>query len=256
MNRRLLLPAFLIPSDYLARLLHQGDIGWGVMGAISRTSIVWIGAVLLYKRATDVPHHHQGDDRVHGHRHIPEGEVGMASLVALSASGDLSAAFREYDLVCREDHSLHRGEVAMMNLRSGRMFEANGRRMLLRRRKPRRGPIRLPRYRAWIRRQECRVCGSAGSLGYWHARDLRAVQDFLERISHGVTPPPAEWSAKTWGLNECVGVPGAAGPRAHPSPNTEVPSGPGAPPRGRIRQSPGFRPFTENLAPGGVRNAR
>jgi ABC-type nickel/cobalt efflux system permease component RcnA len=31
MNRRLLLPAFLIPSDYLARLLHQGDIGWGLM---------------------------------------------------------------------------------------------------------------------------------------------------------------------------------------------------------------------------------
>jgi hypothetical protein len=77
------------------------------MGAISGISIVWIGAVLLYKRATDVPHHHQGDGRVHGHRHIPEGEAGMASLVALSASGDLSAAFREYDLVCREDHSLH-----------------------------------------------------------------------------------------------------------------------------------------------------
>jgi ABC-type nickel/cobalt efflux system permease component RcnA len=159
MNRRLLLPAFLIPSDYLARLLHQGDIGWGLMlagvvvafalgaihalspghgktivaaylvgtrgtpihaaflggmvtfthtvtvfflgfatlflshyvlperiypvlGAISGISIVWIGAVLLYKRAR--PHHH-----VHNHSHIPEGEVSMASLVALGASGGL-----------------------------------------------------------------------------------------------------------------------------------------------------------------------
>ena len=31
MNLRLPLPAFLIPSDYLARLLHQGDLGWGVL---------------------------------------------------------------------------------------------------------------------------------------------------------------------------------------------------------------------------------
>jgi ABC-type nickel/cobalt efflux system permease component RcnA len=160
MNRRLLLPAFLIPSDYLARLLHQGDISSGVLlagvvvafalgaihalspghgktivaaylvgtrgtprhaaflgamvtfthtvtvfflgfatlflsryvlperiypvlGAISGISIVWIGAVLLYQRAK--PHHHHD----HSHHHIPEGEVGMASLVALGASGGL-----------------------------------------------------------------------------------------------------------------------------------------------------------------------
>jgi ABC-type nickel/cobalt efflux system permease component RcnA len=31
MNLRLPLPAFLIPSDYLARLLHQGDLGWGML---------------------------------------------------------------------------------------------------------------------------------------------------------------------------------------------------------------------------------
>ena len=168
MNRRLLLPAFLIPSDYLARLLHQGDIGWGlllvgvvvafalgaihalspghgktivaaylvgtrgtpihavflggmvtfthtvtvfflgfatlflsryvlperiypVLGAVSGISIVWIGAVLLYKRAAAIPHHHHhhGDGHVHSHSHIPEGEVGMASLVTLGASGGL-----------------------------------------------------------------------------------------------------------------------------------------------------------------------
>jgi hypothetical protein len=31
MNLRLPLPAFPIPGDYLARLLHQGDVGWGVL---------------------------------------------------------------------------------------------------------------------------------------------------------------------------------------------------------------------------------
>jgi ABC-type nickel/cobalt efflux system permease component RcnA len=54
-----------------------------VLGAISGISIVGIGAVLLYQRAR--PHHHHD----HGHRHIPEGEVSMASLVALGASGGL-----------------------------------------------------------------------------------------------------------------------------------------------------------------------
>jgi hypothetical protein len=31
MNRHPPLPIFLIPSDYLARLLHQGDLGWGLL---------------------------------------------------------------------------------------------------------------------------------------------------------------------------------------------------------------------------------
>ena len=170
MNGSLPLSVFLIPGDYLARLLHQGDIGWGVLlagvvvafalgaihalspghgktivaaylvgtrgtpidaallgavvtfthtvtvfflgfatlflsryvlperiypvlGAISGISIVWIGAVLLYKR---MPHQH-GDGHVHTHTHshshthshAPEGEAGMGSLVALGASGGL-----------------------------------------------------------------------------------------------------------------------------------------------------------------------
>jgi nickel/cobalt exporter len=172
MNRRLPLPVFLaaapgllIPGDYLARLLHQGDIGWGVLlagvvvafalgaihalspghgktivaaylvgtrgtplhaailgsmvtfthtvtvfclgfatlflsryvlperiypvlGVISGISIVSIGAVLLYQRTTNMPHHH-GDGHVHSHSHIAQGEAGMASLVALGASGGL-----------------------------------------------------------------------------------------------------------------------------------------------------------------------
>ena len=159
MNLRLPLPAFLIPSDYLARLLHQGDLGWGVLlagvvvafalgaihalspghgktivaaylvgtrgtpmhavflggmvtfshtvtvfflgfatlflsryvlpekiypvlGAVSGISIVWIGAVLLYKRAK--PHHHH-HDHAHDHGH----EASMTNLVALGASGGL-----------------------------------------------------------------------------------------------------------------------------------------------------------------------
>lgn len=158
MNLRLPVPAFLIPGDYLARLLHQGDIGWGLMlagvfvafalgaihalspghgktivaaylvgtrgtpmhavflggmvtfthtvtvfflgfvtlflsryvlpekissvlGVISGISIVWIGAVLLYKRAR--PHHYHHD---HDHDHS---EAGTWSLVALGASGGL-----------------------------------------------------------------------------------------------------------------------------------------------------------------------
>jgi ABC-type nickel/cobalt efflux system permease component RcnA len=182
MNGRLPLPVFLvaaapglpIPNDYLARLLHQGDIGWGMMlagvvvafalgavhalspghgktvvavylvgahgtpwhaaflggmvtfthtvtvfflgfvtlflshyvlpetifpvlGAISGVSIVCIGAALLWKRtvgqARGMPHSHGGLVHDHGdghvHSHVPEGEVGMASLVALGASGGL-----------------------------------------------------------------------------------------------------------------------------------------------------------------------
>jgi ABC-type nickel/cobalt efflux system permease component RcnA len=167
MNRGLPLPAFLIPADYLARLLHQGDIGWGVMlagvvvafalggihalspghgktivaaylvgtrgtplhaailggmvtfthtvtvfclgfatlflsryvlperiypvlGAISGISIVLIGAALLYQRVRSLPHSHDhGDGHVHSHSHMAEGEAGMASLVALGASGGL-----------------------------------------------------------------------------------------------------------------------------------------------------------------------
>ena len=64
-----------------------------VLGAISGISIVWIGAVLLYKR---MPHQH-GDGHVHTHTHshshthshAPEGEASMGSLVALGASGGL-----------------------------------------------------------------------------------------------------------------------------------------------------------------------
>ena len=93
-----------------------------VLGVISGVSIVWIGAILLYKRiqaARHVAHHHHhhdhdhahdhghhshGHDHDHGHQHgtlvhdhgdghvhshAPAGEISMSSLIALGASGGL-----------------------------------------------------------------------------------------------------------------------------------------------------------------------
>jgi len=91
------------------------DKVYPVLGTISGISIVWIGATLLYQRwmklrggaaaqryhhdhdhgggaAHDHDHEHahvhdHGDG--HAHSHLPEGEVTMASLIALGASGGL-----------------------------------------------------------------------------------------------------------------------------------------------------------------------
>jgi len=64
-----------------------------VLGAISGLSIVWIGAALLYQRTRKLRHshhyHHHDHDHAHDHSHEPEGEVTMASLIALGASGGL-----------------------------------------------------------------------------------------------------------------------------------------------------------------------
>ena len=189
-------PGMVVRGDFLSRLLHQGEIGWGMMlvglavafglgaihalspghgktivaaylvgargtarhaiflggmvtfthtisvfflglvtlflskyvlpekiypvlGAISGASIVWIGGTLLYKRIRVAfgngshhhhhhhhhhdhshPHEHHHHDHDHGglvhdhgdghvHSHVPEGEISMASLIALGASGGL-----------------------------------------------------------------------------------------------------------------------------------------------------------------------
>jgi nickel/cobalt exporter len=189
-------PGMVVRGDYLSRLLHQGDIGWGmtlagmvvafglgavhalspghgktivaaylvgsrgtmkhaaflgamvtfthtisvfflgfvtlflsryvlpekiypVLGAISGLSIVWIGATLFFKRIRNArhshthdhgdlhEHHHHHDhgadhdhahthvafEHDHGdghvHSHVPQGEISLASLVALGASGGL-----------------------------------------------------------------------------------------------------------------------------------------------------------------------
>lgn len=71
-----------------------------VLGAISGLSIVWIGGTLFIKRLraatgrAPVHHHHEGGlvhdhGDGHYHSHVPEGEVSMASLIALGASGGL-----------------------------------------------------------------------------------------------------------------------------------------------------------------------
>ena len=84
-----------------------------VLGAISGLSIVWIGGMMLYKRAqrlrgagsqpardsqsrpTHHHHHdhdHHGHDHDHGphtHTHVPEGDITLGSLIALGASGGL-----------------------------------------------------------------------------------------------------------------------------------------------------------------------
>jgi ABC-type nickel/cobalt efflux system permease component RcnA len=70
---------------FLSRYVLPEKI-YPVLGAVSGISIVWIGAVLLYKRAKPHHHHHDHD---HAHHHVPEGEVGIGSLVALGASGGL-----------------------------------------------------------------------------------------------------------------------------------------------------------------------
>ena len=82
-----------------------------VLGAISGLSIVWIGGIMLYKRARRLrhqhghehghphPHDHDHDHEHHhdhehdhgpgGHTHVPEGDVTLGSLIALGASGGL-----------------------------------------------------------------------------------------------------------------------------------------------------------------------
>jgi nickel/cobalt transporter (NicO) family protein len=85
-----------------------------VLGAISGLSIVWIGGLMLYKRARRLSHsgsdhhhhgdhhhdhghehhdhnheHHDHDHGPHGHSHVPDGDITLGSLMALGASGGL-----------------------------------------------------------------------------------------------------------------------------------------------------------------------
>ena len=70
------------------------------LGVISGLSIVWIGALLLWKRVHALSHQeqlagthsHGGLTHTHSsgtHTHVPEGEISMASLLTLGASGGL-----------------------------------------------------------------------------------------------------------------------------------------------------------------------
>jgi len=79
---------------FLSRYVLPEKI-YPVLGTISGLSIVWIGTVLFYQRlraARGVHSQHEHDhahEHGHGHSHMPEGEVSVASLIALGASGGL-----------------------------------------------------------------------------------------------------------------------------------------------------------------------
>ena len=75
-----------------------------VLEVVSGLSIVWIGALLLFRRVRALRGHSHGDDHhdhhdhTHdhdhrhgpgGHTHVPEGDVTLGSLIALGASGGL-----------------------------------------------------------------------------------------------------------------------------------------------------------------------
>lgn len=95
---------------FLSRYVLPEKI-YPVLGAASGLAIAWIGMSLFWKRlraargaAANGHHHHHDHDHGHQHdggayahdhgdghvhTHVPEGEVSMASLVALGASGGL-----------------------------------------------------------------------------------------------------------------------------------------------------------------------
>ena len=63
-----------------------------ILGAISGLTIVWVGAMLFFRRLHRHGHHHHhghGHSHTHSHSHVPEGEITMGSLIALGASGGL-----------------------------------------------------------------------------------------------------------------------------------------------------------------------
>src|SRR5206468_10089121 len=89
---------------FLSRYVAPDKIS-PVLEVIASVSIVWIGAMLFYKRIRalrghshshdghdhhhDHSHGHDHDHGPHGHSHVPEGDVTLGSLIALGASGGL-----------------------------------------------------------------------------------------------------------------------------------------------------------------------
>jgi nickel/cobalt exporter len=83
---------------FLSRYVLPEKI-YPVLGTISGLSIVWVGAVLFFRRLRAArehhqhPHHHDHHHHDHGdghvHSHVPDGEGSVASLMALGASGGL-----------------------------------------------------------------------------------------------------------------------------------------------------------------------
>ncbi|HXJ43126.1 MAG TPA: sulfite exporter TauE/SafE family protein [Bryobacteraceae bacterium] len=88
-----------LATMFLSQYVMPGKIS-KVLGIISGVSIVWIGAILLWRRLHKLTHdHHHDHDHHHGHHththdghthtHVPEGDIGVGSLIALGASGGL-----------------------------------------------------------------------------------------------------------------------------------------------------------------------
>jgi len=91
---------------FLSRYIMPDRIS-KVLGIISGLSIVWIGAMLLWRRWRKLAHdrahqahHHHGHPHSHGplththdnghtHSHVPDGDISMGGLMALGASGGL-----------------------------------------------------------------------------------------------------------------------------------------------------------------------
>ncbi|SPE37884.1 High-affinity nickel-transporter (fragment) [Candidatus Sulfopaludibacter sp. SbA3] len=85
---------------FLSRYVLPEKI-YPVLGAISGLSIVWIGAMLFFRRMRAATghgnaHHHHHDGALvhdhgdgHVHSHVPEGDITLGSLIALGASGGL-----------------------------------------------------------------------------------------------------------------------------------------------------------------------
>jgi ABC-type nickel/cobalt efflux system permease component RcnA len=76
---------------YLSKYVAPEKIS-PVLEVVASLSIVWIGAMLLFKRIRGLKHdhdHHDHDHGPHGHSHVPEGDVTMQSLLTLGASGGL-----------------------------------------------------------------------------------------------------------------------------------------------------------------------
>jgi nickel/cobalt exporter len=89
-----------IATIFLSRYIMPDKIS-KVLGIVSGLSIVWIGGMMLWRRArglhagTLAHHHHDHDHDLththdgHTHSHAPEGGIGLGSLIALGASGGL-----------------------------------------------------------------------------------------------------------------------------------------------------------------------
>ena len=73
---------------FLSRFVLPEKI-YPLLGTVSGLAIVWVGAMLFYRRLRAARGHRHRHHDHHHHTHVPEGEASMANLMALGASGGL-----------------------------------------------------------------------------------------------------------------------------------------------------------------------